>query len=407
MKQSVFNLNVAHARLDRNAFDLSHSDVFSCAPGQLLPISVSEVNPNEHFEIRPEIFLRTMPLNSAAYVRMRQHVEFFFVPMRVLCRQLNQFVVGTKYPISALDTLNEFNNHLPHTALSTLRSICTISSGLVHSDGLGIGNEYNYRRLLDLLGYGINCINYPYTATTDTDGSLDVQLFRLAAYQKIYMDFYRNPYYEPVDTLAFNLDDEFGLLLGTSTADTDRLKKLCTLRYRNWKQDYFTSVQPQFQGAPFVTRNVDMANFSIEDFNNPSMVPFQTSSFTLSSGDAPTESQGSSVGFNEDVIGTISDVNTINIPVHNIRAAFALDKLLRLQQQAGNGSYGEQVRNRFGSAGVHDDWKAVYLGGSSAPVSISEVITTANTDSRDADSTTLGRTGDIFGKAMSASDPLS
>jgi hypothetical protein len=65
--------------------------------------------------------------------------------------------------------------------------------------------------------------------------------------------------------------------------------------------------------------------------------------------------------------------------VHNIRAAFALDKLYRLQQQAGNGSYGEQIRNRFGFGGVHDDWKATYIGGSSSPVSIGEVITTANT----------------------------
>jgi hypothetical protein len=101
MKQSVFNLNALKAHPERNAFDLSHNDVFSCAPGMLLPISCTEVLPNEHYEINPQIFLRTMPLNSAAFVRMRQHVEFFFVPMRVLCRQFNQFVVGTKYSISS------------------------------------------------------------------------------------------------------------------------------------------------------------------------------------------------------------------------------------------------------------------------------------------------------------------
>ena len=92
MKQSVFNLNTLKAHPERNAFDLSHNDVFSCAPGMLLPISCTEVLPNEHYEINPQIFLRTMPLNSAAFVRMRQHIEFFFVPMRVLLRQFNQFV---------------------------------------------------------------------------------------------------------------------------------------------------------------------------------------------------------------------------------------------------------------------------------------------------------------------------
>ena len=83
MKQSVFNLNTLKAHPERNAFDLSHNDVFSCAPGQLLPISVTEVLPNEHYQIKPDVFLRTMPLNSAAYVRLCQHIEFFFVPMRV------------------------------------------------------------------------------------------------------------------------------------------------------------------------------------------------------------------------------------------------------------------------------------------------------------------------------------
>ena len=65
MKQSVFNLNTLKAHPERNAFDLSHNDVFSCAPGMLLPISCTEVLPNEHYEINPQIFLRTMPLNSA------------------------------------------------------------------------------------------------------------------------------------------------------------------------------------------------------------------------------------------------------------------------------------------------------------------------------------------------------
>jgi hypothetical protein len=61
MKQSVFNLNALKAHPERNAFDLSHNDVFSCAPGMLLPISCTEVLPNEHYEINPQIFLRTMP----------------------------------------------------------------------------------------------------------------------------------------------------------------------------------------------------------------------------------------------------------------------------------------------------------------------------------------------------------
>ena len=151
MKQSVFNLNVLKAHPERNAFDLSHNDVFSCAPGMLLPISCTEVLPNEHFEINPQIFLRTMPLNSAAFVRMRHHIEFCFVPTRVLCRQFNQFVVGTKYPISSLDTLNAYTGSVPSLALSSFRAWYTSATG---TDGLGISRKHGALRLCDLLGYG-------------------------------------------------------------------------------------------------------------------------------------------------------------------------------------------------------------------------------------------------------------
>ena len=236
MKQSVFNLNVLKAHPERNAFDLSHNDVFSCAPGMLLPISCTEVLPNEHFEINPQIFLRTMPLNSAAFVRMRQHIEFFFVPMRVLCRQFNQFVVGTKYPISALDTINAYNGKLPFVTLSSLRGIYLTAT---ESDGLGIPISSGMLRLFDLLGYGfsssrkIDSNNYPnqyvYDGVTPVikQTSPSLSIFRLCAYQKIYQDFYRNPYWESADASAFNLDDKFGVGIVSDT-DSARLKSICT-----------------------------------------------------------------------------------------------------------------------------------------------------------------------------------
>lgn len=399
MKQNVFNLNVARAHLDRNAFDLSHNDVFSCAPGMLLPISTTEVLPNEHYEINPQIFLRTMPLNSAAFVRMRQHIEFFFVPMRVLCRQFNQFVVGTKYPISAISQLNAFEGNLPKVSFRDLRlAFDKITQSDLLVDGMGSSVRLQAIRLLDLLGYGVtNDSNF---ASSSLPQSYSISLLRLAAYQKIYSDFYRNPYYEGVDVSSFSLDSYFNKSFGSSVADKNVLRSLCTLRYRNWAKDYFTCVQPQFEGAPFVTRSVDMSSFTFDTGSSnavfcPSVMDGDLSSYTT--GDGSKVSSLFPLGYD----GTdVQDLSRMYIPVHNIRAAFALDKLLRLQQQAGNGSYGEQVRNRFGAANVHDDWKATYLGGSSAPISISEVITTANTAASVGD----GLTGDIYGKASSVND---
>ena len=400
MKQSVFNLNTLKAHPERNAFDLSHNDVFSCAPGMLLPISCTEVLPNEHYEINPQIFLRTMPLNSAAFIRMRQHIEFFFVPMRVLCRQFNQFVVGTKYPMSGLSALNEFNKSLPSMSLTGLMDA---AKDATTSDGLGIPVKNGALRLLDLLGYGFSSVreltnkNYPpkYTFGGVEQTSPSLSILRLACYQKIYQDYYRNPYWEPADASKFNFDDKFGLILYNST-DGDRVRSLLTIQYRNWTKDFFTSVQPTFQGAPFVTRSVDMGQFF---FGSPSSIPtFRPSTNTVKvNAGIPDDSTSKVSSLYVSNVGS----GAVSIPLHNIRAAFALDKLYRLQQQSGNGSYGEQIKNRFGFGGVHDDWKATYLGGSSAPVSIGEVITTANTQSGD---TAIGQTGDIYGKASSVND---
>ena len=402
MKQSVFNLNTLKAHPERNAFDLSHNDVFSCAPGMLLPISCTEVLPNEHYEINPQIFLRTMPLNSAAFVRMRQHVEFFFVPMRVLSRQFQQFVVGTKYPQSALSALNEFNKALPSAQLAALSGFIITNKSV--QDGLGIPLSLGAQRLFDLLGYGfsssrtVDSNNYPaeYTHSGTTQQSPQLNIFRLCAYQKIYQDFYRNAYWEPADASAFNLDDKFGQVLYSDT-DSDRFKKLFQIRYRNWSKDFFTSVQPSFQGAPFVTRSVDMSHFVLGTSGSVPTLKPGTANAQITSGvpDSTTSSVAMLSANNGGANAPIS------LPIHNIRAAFALDKLYRLQQQSGNGSYGDQIRNRFGFGGVHDDWKVTYLGGSSSPVSIGEVVTTANTTSGES---TLGQTGDIYGKASSVNE---
>lgn len=403
MKQSVFNLNTLKAHPERNAFDLTHNDVFSCAPGMLLPISCTEVLPNEHYEINPQIFLRTMPLNSAAFVRMRQHVEFFFIPMRVLSRQFNQFVVGTKYPISSLSTLNDFDKSLPSITLAQLRK-WYVASGTT-PDAHSIPLKFGAQRLLDLLGYGfssardVSADNYPdsYTFDSTTQDSPKVSLFRLAAYQKIFQDYYRNPYWEPANASAFNLDDKFGISL-TADGDRSRLNEILQIRYRNWSKDYFTSVQPSFQGAPFVTKIADLNDLMLSDSGYNSSFNVQTINVT-STGDISTNKV-----FRTSALTASPSDQGFSLPVHNIRAAFALDKLYRLQQQSGNGSYGEQIRNRFGFGGVHDDWKAVYLGGSSSPVSISEVITTANTQASAGAPVTIGQTGDIYGKASSVND---
>lgn len=396
---SVFGNKRPQPHLQRNAFDLSHSDIFSIAPGMLLPIHCQEVNPNEHFEFNPNVYVRTMPLNTAAFVRAKQHVEFFFVPMRTLCRQWNQFIVGTDYKISSISALNNYttlgvdfdlvqagfmlgNNYAPNSDFKNI---------------FGLPWAYDAVRLLDMLGYGITSTNVKSFAGFGANKHKYVNLFRLLAYQKVYFDNYRNPLYEVNDPSAFNVDLFFGTnkhFNGNDLSAKNEFFKMCTLRYRNWSKDYFTCSSPQWMGADYLTEPTTIP-LSIVGTNSghtgDSVVSsgFDGNYDTTSDYDV-THPLNTSTG-----IGAYIDINgdAATFSVANLRAAFAYDKMLRLSVAAGDGDYGSQIRAHYGFNAVHDDWKSQFIGGCSAPVNISEVLTTATTEQ--------APTGDIYGKGAS------
>lgn len=389
--KSVFSKKTPQVNLQRNAFDLSHSDIFSIAPGMLLPIHVQEVNPNEHFEISPANYVRTMPLNSAAFTRLKQHIEFFFVPMRTLCRQFQQFIVGTDYKISNLDILNSYKQSLPtFDLIERAKSIKNTTS--VNIFGLPMKPEFT--RLLDMLGYGLNSSNIDSIGGTDANVHVSVNPFRFLAYQKVYYDHYRNPLYELNDPSAYNIDS----LFGTSSSLP---WKTMYLRYRNWNKDYFTSLSPSFQGADYLSDPVNMSNVlslgqneSTNDDGN--FLPGTTSDFNWNS------EQGIHNGMMGQLVVDTADQKKSSFTMFNIanlRAAYALDKLYRISIAAGDGDYGSQIKAHYGFNAVHDDWKSKFIGGCSSPIQISEVITTATTENNAG--STIGSVGDIKGKGVS------
>lgn len=85
-------LNKLKNKVNRNAFDLSHRHLFTAQPGELLPIFSQWVNPNESFKIGYNGFSRTAPLNTAAFTRLRENVQYFFVPFQCLWRYFEQVV---------------------------------------------------------------------------------------------------------------------------------------------------------------------------------------------------------------------------------------------------------------------------------------------------------------------------
>ena len=77
--------------LPRNAFDLSHHSYFTSPAGLLLPAYVEDVNPGDFFKISVENFTRTQPGATAAFVRLKENVDFYFVPYRLIWRWFSEF----------------------------------------------------------------------------------------------------------------------------------------------------------------------------------------------------------------------------------------------------------------------------------------------------------------------------
>lgn len=355
---SIFARNAHRANLQRNAFDLSFTSKFTASVGMLLPCFCKEVNPNEHFRINPEMFLRTVPLNSAAYVRLKQYCEFYFVPTRLLWRSFPQFIAGTSNQFStAISDGSKFGS-VPTWDFNTLLSLLSTSG----NDACGYPFKYGAVRLLDLLGYGVNVSNVDslIAAHNDKPFTFKVSPFRMLAYQKIYSDFYRNSLYEPIDVENFNVDNT-----SSSSSIANQTASMMYLRYRDWKKDYFNAVSPQFQGNEFMS-----SQFS------PVLFPFGDT-------DKYHEVRPSSSSYGDNYMAllnqTVSTNGQFTLSAANIRSAFALDKLYRLMVSAKDGSYGEQMKTRFGVVAPDDDWKSKFIGAIDAPVTIGDVTTTSDT----------------------------
>ena len=90
--KDVMGLHRIKNKVQRNAFDLSHRHMFTANIGELLPVFVQWVNPNETFKIGYNGMTRTQPLQTAAFTRLRENVQFYFVPFASLWKYFEQSV---------------------------------------------------------------------------------------------------------------------------------------------------------------------------------------------------------------------------------------------------------------------------------------------------------------------------
>lgn len=380
---NIMSLKTIRNKPSRNGFDLSLKKNFTAKAGELLPVMVKEVLPGDTFKINLKAFTRTQPINTAAFARIREYYDFFFVPYDLLWNKSNtvltQMYDNPQHAVSLNPTENfVLNGEMPYFSSESVANYIYNVSSNASLSGYST-NYFGYKRgacsvkLLEYLGYG----NFE-TYIADTWSSaplmanLNQNVFGLLAYQKIYSDFYRDAQWERISPSTFNVDylDGLDMNIGNNFGDSYFFSSynLFDLRYCNWQKDMFHGVLPHQQYGetavasitPNVTGKLTLSNFSTV-------------------GSAPTTASGTATK-NLPAFDTVGDLSVLVL-----RQAEFLQKWKEITQ-SGNKDYKDQLEKHWGvSVGDGFSELCTYLGGVSSSIDINEVVNTNITGSAAAD----------------------
>ena len=275
---NVMTMKGVRNKPSRNGFDLSTKVNFTAKCGELLPVTVFEVLNGDRFQINMRAFARTQPLNTSAYARVREYYDFFYVPYSLLWNRANdvlsQMDYNQQHATQLTPDYKTYGGEMPFLTMQQIGDyIYNLSAPASSSPASAYKfNFFGYDRallsckLLEYLGYG-NFYNFwvndDPSVPADPDAkkpnflyNLDVNIFGLLAYQKIYSDFYRDEQWEKPSPSTFNVDYMTGegsmaVPIPTSS-DSGYLNfyqnyNLFDLRYCNWQKDLYHGILPNPQ----------------------------------------------------------------------------------------------------------------------------------------------------------------
>ena len=377
---NIMSLKSIRNKPSRNGFDLSFKKNFTAKAGELLPVMVKEVLPGDTFKINLKAFTRTQPVNTAAFARIREYYDFFFVPYDMLWNKSNtvltQMLDNPQHAVSLDPTANfVLNGEMPYTTSQSIADYLNFvhnasQYSAFKSNYLGYDRGLCSVKLLEYLGYG----NYESFLASGWPNSplmsdLNQNLFGLLAYQKIYSDFYRDSQWERISPSTFNVDYLDGSdMFVTNYYNNDSFVKnynMFDLRYCNWQKDLFHGVLPHQQYG---------------DTSVAPIIPDVTGKLTLSNFGTVGNVASGTATKNLPAFDTVG-----NLSVLALRQAEFLQKWKEIAQ-SGNKDYKDQIQKHWGvSVGDGFSELCTYLGGVSSSIDINEVVNTNITGSATAD----------------------
>jgi hypothetical protein len=324
-------------RVDTNRFDLSHDVKLSFKMGALVPTNVMEVLPGDIVNISVQNMLRFAPLISPVMHRVRVTTDYYFVPNRILWSSWEKFITG------------DDSVQAPYFNFD----ICEVGS------------------LCDYMGL----------PTTELDTPLKVSPLKIAAYLKIYDDFYRD---QNLGTEMSHPVTDGNNAWAAAYTETSPLN-------RAWEHDYFTSALPFAQKGdavqiPLTFQNNIPVTFDVDSGRQVLVNP--ATGDPLGAGTPLQQTAGPSpianslhLGASEaalDPAGTLSvDIQSDATDINTLRRAFRLQEWLEKNARGGT-RYVESLLAHFGVRSSDARLqRPEFIGRQRQNMVISEVLATA------------------------------
>lgn len=381
------------ARLPKTAHDMHQSVTFTCSTGMELPIYRDMLLPGDKIKFTATEFARINNIIKPALCNVDFHLDYFFVPVTVICNYAGSFLWKTDdlingrynafdsadFPVIALNryfvdefvdassmNFSQLCESIPNAAGTNVDSF---SSSLI-SGGFDAFGKGVYR-LLDLLGYNPQGVfrKYYYDDTNHTfytgSENLSVTPWYLCAYQAIHQLYFRNDDREP-KSYCYNFDKFY------DSPEIDELRdvtNMLKLRYVQRERDYFQSVKVSPLASPVSLLSMSTADGSTTELLAKVNNYLDGSDLFVS--DAALDGQ---------TLGPKStQVQGTAVTTGAIRSMFAVEKMLRIIGRTQK-TYEAQVLAHFGKKVPHDVLHNItHIGHDMATMSPEVVIAQSDT----------------------------
>lgn len=441
---NIMNMVNLKNNVHRSGFDLSRRNCFTATVGEILPVMCEEVLPGDKWRINMREFMRTAPVQTATFGRVRQYYDFYFVPYNLLWDKWESWIMQTKNAFHAKSVsapADEFPTH-PYFSMNMVLSLLTNMQDQDSKYYLDYnlasrpeGSHLVYDSTTKLLQY----LGYPIVKSVGLTSDLALNPFPLLAYQKIYQDYFRFSQWEDAAPWTYNLDyilNKSDLEINISSLSSGTVTKqpsMFTMRYCNLDKDYFNGLLPSPQyGDTAIAGPLSGAIGGFAEWTSDERARFQ---YDITNWSSAKGGYFASIGYHAANDTTFPDISSprldstvgggpegtraslpnlspasgqkVTLPLNVTSQSLGLSILLLRQAEAlqkwkeitlsGDLDYKTQLQKHW-NVNVSDDnsYMCRYLGGIASNIDISEVV---NTNLVDASSE-----AEIHGKGVSASN---